>query len=158
MKKTTLAALLLCSAGFWSASASARVTCNVSVGNVAFGIYDVFSGSGLASTSSFTITCERTLLIPSERNLNFNMELSGNASTFREMSSGGHRLKYNLYANSNHTTPWGNGAYARAGALTFSLANLGPESVIYTVYGLVPGNQMVAAGVYGDTINVTVNF
>ncbi len=157
MKKTTLAALLLCSAGFWSASASARVTCNVSVGNVAFGRYDVFSGSGLARTSSFTITCERTLLI-FERSLNFNMELSGNASTFREMSSGGHRLKYNLYANLNHTTPWGNGAYARAGALTFSPLSLGPESVIYTVYGLVPGNQMVAAGGYDDTIMVTVNF
>lgn len=157
MKKTTLAALLLCGVGLWSASATAKVTCNVSVGGVAFGVYDVFSGSGLASTSAFTITCTRTLLIV-ERNLSFNMELSGNASTFREMSSGVHRLKYNLYANSNHTTPWGNGAYARAGALTFSPANYGPASVIYTVYGLVPGNQMVAAGVYGDTINVTVNF
>lgn len=76
---------------------------------------------------------------------------SGNVNA-RQMSQGANRLNYQIYRNSVRNAVWGSGADAHGVVL------LGTQSGAVTVYGRIPANQVVPAGTYTDTVNITLTF
>ena len=158
-----LFALLLLSA--WAGPARALCvpglcSCGVTTTNVAFGTYSPFAFGNTDSTGSVKVSCGGVagLLIP------FNIAIStGSSGSYanRQMSSGGHKLSYNLYTDPSYTTLWGDGSAAtqliNAGVL-LDVLGLSPAQNFY-VYGRIPGRQLTAVpGIYSDTINVTLTY
>lgn len=108
MKKTTLAALLLCSAGFWSGAALAAASCGFqNVIGVAFGLYDPLSGAANNSSGRFEVACSRPILsgpyVPFPYSVNVSSGLHGTV-TARKMSNGVDNLSYGLYQDSPRQT------------------------------------------------------
>lgn len=126
--------------------AHAAASCRVTVVNVAFGSYDVFTTTGTSTTGSVTVSCQG--------NASYAISLSAGSGTFaaRVMTSSSHRLDYNLFTDSTHLTIWGDGT---SGTSTVSANGKGAT---YTVYGLIPALQNVPVGSYSDTITVTVTY
>lgn len=163
MKRTALTALLLGSAGLWSAPASALellANCAVSTSGIGFGDYSHLDGDH-DNTGSVTITCT-SLLSLLWGQINYEIKFSAGSSgsfTPRKMYSGSHALEYNLYTNSARNIIWGDGAGAvsKSGTLAFSLVSIGASrSDDIPVFGRIPGGQQVPAGAYSDSITVTV--
>lgn len=126
--------------------AHAATTCNLTITDVAFGSYDVFTKTKTKSTGKVKVKCTASA--------SYTISLSAGSGTFasRVMTSGRYQLDYNLYTDSAHTIVWGDGT---AGTSTVSATGTGAT---YTVYGLVPALQNVAVGDYSDTITVTVTY
>ena len=76
---------------------------------------------------------------------------SGNINA-RQMSNGANRLSYQIYRNAARNAVWGTGADAQTQIL------LETRNGSVTVYGRIPGGQVVPAGTYTDTVNVTLTF
>ena len=87
---------------------------------------------------------------------NLRFELDGGASgspTARRLSDGkGGLLRYALYRDSARTQNFGEGGTGK----TLQLAIPGSGNV--SVYGVIPGQQIVAGGTYTDTVVVTLTF
>jgi spore coat protein U-like protein len=75
------------------------------------------------------------------------------AGSTRAMKFGTNYLGYDFYQESTYATLWTNSG---AGMVTFISPSNAPNPV--TVYGKVPGGQDVPAGLYQDTVIVTVNY
>lgn len=142
----------LCVAGLCS--------CNVTTTNVAFGTYNPFAYGNTDSTGSIKVNCGGVagLLIP------FNIAISAGGSgsyANRQLSSGAHKLAYNLYTDPSHTTLWGDGSAASQlinGGLLLDVLGLSPGQSFW-IYGRIPGRQLTAVpGSYSDTINVTLTY
>jgi spore coat protein U-like protein len=71
----------------------------------------------------------------------------------RVMRSGQNELRYQLYRTPTRDAIFGSGANAQKVQVVS-----GPLSSSVTVYGRIPGNQLVPAGIYTDTVNVTLTF
>lgn len=141
-------------AGIVSASESAAQSpsCTISATSVAFGTYNVFSGTAVDSTGTITYRCNATAA-------NITIALSrGTSSTYipRTMSMGGELLAYNLYSNAGRTNIWGDGT---AGTSVYVRANPpNDNNVNVTIFGRVSAGQDVSAGSFSDTISATINF
>lgn len=143
-------------AGFlaFSSTARAAMSCSwISVVNVNFGAYDVFSAVPNDSTGTLTFKCSGTPAKPIAIKLS-----RGNAPTYnpRYMLRSTEQLNYNLYLDSARTSIWGDGT---SGTSYYTNNNppLG-SNVSLTVYGRVPASQDVTAGAYNDMIVVTLTY
>lgn len=132
-------------------------TCTATALPVAFGGYNPLSLSPTDSTGQVTVACVGILSIA----INYSISLSPGLSASyapRKLAFGAQRLNYNLYTSSAYSTVWGNGS---AGTATvsdgYALALLA-VSRSYTVYARLPAAQNVPAGVYADTVTVTINY
>ena len=99
-------------------------------------------------TSTITVTC--TSGAP------YNIGLDGGGSgniNARVMVNGANSVGYQLYSNSGRTTVWG----TTIGTNTVTGTGNGTAQP-YTVYGRVPPQTTPPAGVYNDTVNVTVTY
>ena len=121
-------------------------SCSVTVGNIAFGNYDVFNRVDTATTGTVKVKCAASA--------SFTISLSAGTGTFaaRVLTSGSYKLDYNLFTTSQDLTIWGDGT---SGTATVSASGTGAS---YTVYGLIPALQNVPVGSYSDTITVTVTY
>lgn len=132
-------------------TATVQSACIVAVTPLAFGSYDPTSGSPKDGTSIVTVTCTS--------GTSFTVGLSaGGASgatvTTRQMVNGSNRLNYALYSDANHSINWGNTAGNDTPAAMIATAL--PSQL--TVYGRVGASQNVPAGLYTDSVTVTVNY
>lgn len=136
------------------ASGRADAACSVSATGIDFGVYDVFSPTPLDSTGSFSVSCDE---LPPE---NIVVAIDpGGAGTFlpRRMrhASLPDTLGYNVFTSSNMAVVWGDGtggtSTVRIGAVP---APRPPKTA--TIYGRIPPGQNVSAGIYGDTLVVTI--
>jgi spore coat protein U-like protein len=86
--------------------------------------------------------------------LRFELDQGVNGSiTARKMSDGrGALLGYAIYRDSARTQTFGSGVNSKT--VTLSAAGSGAVSV----YGVIAGRQVVPAGTYTDTVNVTLTF
>ncbi|HXS72605.1 MAG TPA: spore coat U domain-containing protein [Rhodanobacteraceae bacterium] len=104
--------------------------------------------SNIDNTSSITVTC--TTSAP------YNVGLDGGSSgsvTARTMLKGTTPVNYALYRDASRTLNWGNTVG------TDTLAGTGSGSAqTLTVYGRVPPQTTPAAGVYNDTVTVSVTY
>lgn len=168
MKRIALTALLLGSAGLWSAPASALNLlgdCSVSATATAgFGVYDTLSASNNDSAGgSVTFTCT-SLASLLGGTISYTIKLNnglGGVFPQRAMESGGNKLNYNLYTSTARTTIWGDGTSGtgvESGSFHYpGLIGVGVKrEKSYSFYGRIPANQNVPAGTYSDSITVTV--
>jgi spore coat protein U-like protein len=91
---------------------------------------------------------------------NFTVALSaGNAATplGRYLAMSGARLEYNIYADPGFATIWGDGSSGSVTQTFNGVLTLG-NNITFTGYGRIPAGQYVAAGIYRDTITVTVSY
>lgn len=123
-------------------------TCTVTIVDVAFGDYDVFTTAATTTTGQVGVNCTS--------GTDYTISLSAGFGTFtsRVMTGGGNGLDYNLFSDPQHLTVWGDGT---SGSVTVNGAGTGSNTA-YTVYGLIPAQQNVPAGSYSDTITVTVTY
>lgn len=135
------------------APAQAVLNCTVSAVGVAFGAYDVFSSSPLASAGSVTVRC--TGAQPGLNPISVSLS-SGNSGNFqpRRMFRGFETLDYNLYLDPGNTQIWGNGT---GGTLRYTSVSSNRPTTL-TIFGRIPPGQDISAGTYSDTIVVTVDF
>ena len=122
--------------------------CTLNVTGVNFGSYDVFSNSALDSTGNIDVNC------PSGVGYSMALTTGGGTHTQRVMSSGAHRLNYNLYTAANRAIVWGD---ATSGTVKVNGTGIG-VSVNHGVYGRIPALQNVHAGSYSDIVIVEVVF
>lgn len=142
----------------YSATASASIAVSVTVlsacavvaNPLAFLTYNPTSATATAVNTTIVVTC--TTGVP------FTVGLDHGANsasvTTRQMKNGSNALNYGLYQDSGHATNWGNTPGTDTPASTTATAT--PTTM--TVYGLIPASQNVPAGVYTDTVQVTVNY
>jgi spore coat protein U domain-containing protein, fimbrial subunit CupE1/2/3/6 len=148
----TIACVLI----IWAIPAQAAVSCRYdSVTGVAFGSYDVFSGTTTTSTGSLTFRCTGE----GSGTVDVTVTLSkGNSSSYesRYMLSGATQLDYNLYIDPFGLFIWGDGTGGSSALGPLGLSD--NQSVTLTIYGRLPAGQDVPAGSYSDTITSTVSY
>jgi spore coat protein U-like protein len=144
-------AVMLGIAAICPRSADAYCTVSVSSG-VSFGPYNVFSGTPVDSTGTFTWQCS-FFTYPYVR-----ITLTkGGSTTYlpRRMQSGANTLSYNLYREVGRTNIWGD---ETEGTSAYYRQYPGSGTITLTVYGRIPAGQDAAVGSYSDTITVVVNY
>lgn len=110
------------------------------------------------STGTVRVSCGGVagLLIP------YRVEIGGGQSgdiTARRLKSGVHLMAYNLYSDAARQVLWGTTSVGTAveSGILLDVLGLSPANV-HTVYGRIPGGQMVAPGSYSDSLVVTVTY
>ncbi len=130
---------------------------SVSATGISFGNYTATDPTATTASGTITVSCG---LLGVDVLPGFTVSLSsGNGGSFapRTLAGGGASLSYNLYTDTTHTAVWGDGSGATvARSFDGTLLHLG--SYDFTVYGALAAGQFVKAGVYSDTIIVTVTY
>jgi spore coat protein U-like protein len=140
----------VCLALFWCGRAEAA-HCTISTTSVNFGSYDVFAGSPTDTTGTVSLTCTG--------NADVTITLSkGASSTYnsRKLSGGSDTLNYNLYRDAARTTIWGDGTGSTATYTQTGVPNNTAQNL--TIYARIPAAQDVSAGIYTDSVTVTLDF
>ena len=124
--------------------------CIVTALPLAFGSYDAQGASTLDASTSITVLC--TLGTAYNVGLNAGGGTGATVAT-RKLTSGSNLLNYTLYTDANRTSVWGNTIGTDTVSGTYALLQ-----APYTVYGRIPSGQTVAAGIYTDTVTVTITY
>lgn len=132
-------------------------TCTVATSGAVFGNYMSNNTAPMDTAANIQVACNALVT----ENVNYSISLgAGNAFNYssQAMSNGSSHLRYNLYTDSGRTVIWGDNT---AGTnLVGDGYTIGIVLVVrnYPVYGRVPINQNVSAGVYSDSVNVAINY
>ena len=126
--------------------------CTITTTPLAFGAYDPVvanATTGLSGTGGVVITCTKSAIT------HIGLGLGSNAlASVRRMVLGTDFLNYELYQDAAHGTVWG----TVGAAMLSPVAAPSKAARTFSVYGLVPPAQDVAAGSYTDSVVATVNF
>ena len=119
--------------------------CNVQSAGIAFGSYDTLSPTPVDSVGTISVDCDVETA--------FTIDLGPGAGAVdqRILSSGMSALQYNLYADASRTAIWGDGisgTNVSASGTNFSIS----------VYGRIPARQNVEAGIYSDSVTITLSY
>lgn len=127
------------------ASAATAATCTVQSTSVAFGSYDTFSSAPLDSTGSINVQCDVSTA--------FTINLGTGTGSYaqRTLTSAQSILDYNLYTDAARTLVWADGT-------TGNNVSGSGTNVTVPVYGRIPQRQNVPAGVYTDTVVITISY
>lgn len=123
--------------------------CVIATTNLAFGSYPAVAvGPSLLATSTIRITCQLgdTYTIGLDDGAN----RSGSQRRMARTSAPVSYLNYDVFKDAARSQPWGDTGGTRVSAIGTG----GVQS--YTVFGRLPGAQLVPAGAYVDTVTVTV--
>lgn len=144
MRRLIRAAL---TAVFAMSAVAAEAACQIDVKPVAFGIIDV--GQRSDSTGEIAVSCAIAT--------SFSVAINGvGAPDDRFMTGpGSGRLAYGLFTDATFSTLWGDGS--GAGQVVTGM-NDGETISRLTVYGRVPQQNAVPAGLYSDFLTVELNF
>ncbi len=136
------------STGTLSVTATVVATCSVATAHVAFGTY---GGTQLDGVGAVSITC--TNLAPYTVELGAGAGAGASAASRKLTGPAGQSLDYGLYQDAARSAVWGSAGSLQAvtGTGIGSLQSL-------TVYGRMPASQTPGAGVYTDTVTVTVTY
>lgn len=134
----------------FTVSATVVNNCLISATNVNFGTAGVLRSS-LAATGSISARCTNGDAF----RISLNGGVSGNvAARTLQRQGGGGSVNYQLYTDSAHSIPWGDGT---AGTSTVTGTGSGNAQAI-SVYGQVPAQATPSPGSYSDTITATIVF
>jgi spore coat protein U-like protein len=123
--------------------------CAIATTDLAFGVYPaIASPPTLLATSTISVTCELgdTYTI----GLSDGANASGTQRRMARTVAPINYLNYNLFQNAARTQVWRDTGPTRVSAVGNGFAQL------YTVYGQLPGAQVVPLGSYVDTVTVVV--
>lgn len=146
----------------WSGAAWATCStpgacfCSVSLTAMAFGAYNPQSPSPTDSVGTLSVACSSPDPASSTFTIALSPGSSGNANA-RAMLSGSHPLYYNLYTNVARTVIWGDDSGGgESVASGFPAASR--SAIKLSIYGRIPALQNAWAGVYHDSVTVTVSY
>ena len=145
---------LLIAAAAMLASTPAFGACTASTTAVSFGTYDTLSPANDDSTGVVLADCNA-----GERNLvvSINGGSSGSIAA-RTLRNGAVVLNYNLYTTAARNIIFGDGVTGSTVLMNFVNSAGGVRHYDATVYGRIPPLQPVGAGLYTDTVTVTITF
>jgi len=149
--KSRIAKLVIICFIMGSAVAQGAVNCNVVSASLNFGTYDpITSLTDKTVLGDIQINCNGAVAVT--------IRLAVGQGTFssRTMSSSGHTVKYNVYADAGYTQVWGDGT---SGTVTvpFTFSASGTQTI--AVYGKIPKGQTSSIpGTYTATPQVTVSW
>lgn len=132
----------------FNVTANVENSCLVSAQNIDFGSHGVLS-TNIDAAGELAVTCTPG----TNYTVGLDGGLTGGAPTARKMAKGAEQITYGLFQNAGRTIAWGDtiGADTVAGSGSGTAQNL-------PVYGRVPPQTTPTAGVYTDTIVVTVTY
>jgi spore coat protein U-like protein len=134
-------------------SVIARANCNVSTSVLSFVAYDFIAISSNDSTSQLRILCDQN--IPYAIKLDAGLNAGGDYSRRQMRSAQGNTpLLYNIYLDASYSQVWGDGR----GFSTFYQGLSSGTSVILPLFGRIPSRQPVEAGIYTDSVVITVEW
>jgi len=124
--------------------------CNISATNI------TFTSIGLLDTA---LTANGAITAQCTNGNAYKITLNGGANgtlNDRKMmrSGGGATLGYELYTDTQFTTPWGDGTLGTSPATNTGTG----DAQVISVYGRVPAQSTPAPGTYTDTVTATINF
>ena len=123
--------------------------CVIATTDLAFGLYPAIAAPPtLLATSTIRVTCELgdTYTI----GLNNGVNAAGGQRRMARTTAPLSYLSYNLFQDPARTVVWGDTNPTRL------LATGTGTAQTFTVYGQLPGGQVVPVGAYVDTVRVTV--
>jgi spore coat protein U-like protein len=128
--------------------------CSINVNDLHFGSYDPNTSSPHITQTDIIIYCSNNL----GYTISFDKGMGPEASlTQRKMTSGEHFLSYNLFTNNSLNTVLGDALNSES--TTISGTGIGATlPVTHTIYGAIFPGQQKPAGIYSDTITVTVTY
>lgn len=154
--------LLLAIALLAPAPALAQVTtCNGGNVSLSLGAYDGFQPTPLDSSGVFVVSCTRSGGPPTTTvTVGIGPStVSGTIATRRlRLVAGTDLLAYNLYRDAGRSLVWGDTLGVNTVAQNLSIPNNTTGTLTYTIFGRVDSLQDVRAGVYNDSLTVTVTF
>jgi spore coat protein U-like protein len=128
--------------------------CTIVASDLAFGVYDPLVANAevaLDAAATLTVTCTRGLVGAVAVSAGLH---AGEDGTVREMSSGGQKLRYQVYKDRSHTRVWLAGT---PGATMITTAGAHrPDQIV--LFGRIPAGQLALSGRYTDTLTATVQF
>lgn len=143
---------------FWPAVwAQAAITCNVSSPGFTTS-YDPADAAQTIVQTQLTVTCQRsdagdpTSQLFSIRANNGLYPLAGNNRVKRTTAN--NYIRYELYSDSACASLWSNNSTRIAGSV--SMSGLVPSSVTISYWGCIPAGQNRPAGIYNDTVTMTL--
>ena len=147
----TLAALFFLF--LWADDSAGKGRCWVTITSVNFGSYDIFATAPTDSTGAVSVYCNQENLIsasigPSTTSGSFNPRQM-------RLSTGTDLMDYNLYRDTSRTQIWGDGT---GGTFTVAGTVARKGTGNYTIYGRIPPGQDISAGLYMETITVTLTW
>lgn len=161
MKKSLILIMLAFSPAFagtvtgnLTVQAQVADACIMVAENVNFGVVTLASGQPgfVSTTGKIRTTCTKD----TEYTIKLGSGQSGSFAAGRSMknSVNNDQLKYNLFSNKNQTTIWGDGTDG-----TYAVTNIatGTEE-IETIQAQVPYDQIAKAGMYTDSIVITIDY
>ena len=136
----------------FTVSANVVRRCAVAATNLAFGAYPATAGAApVLATSTITVTCNVGETYRLGLNNGVNASGGGPVAQRRMADAAQIRyLNYNLFQDPARTQKWGDTGSDRVPGTGTGSAQT------YTVYGQLPGSQVVPVGAYVDTVTVTV--
>jgi len=155
MKKRlyTIAYIMTAFAIICLTSTESSAQCNVSTTPVNFGGYDTFSTAPLDATGTITVLCT------TRESVTIAIGPSANSGGFdprmMRLISGSELFEYNFYTRANHNRIWGDGS-GRTRTMSRNVRRNRPW--VRTVYGRILPMQDVSAGIYNDTLTVTITW
>ena len=161
MKRLITAVCLALAAG----GAHAQVACNVSVAPLGFGVYDTLSRVDNQVNGDVTLACE--LIAPNAAHrISYSIAIgAGDSGSFarRTMRAPARpdRLGYNVYLTRvSPSTIWGDGTGGSVPATGSIIVNKATprKPLSIPMVGVIPAGQTVGAGVYSDTLTVTITW
>ncbi|HEX8216858.1 MAG TPA: spore coat U domain-containing protein [Allosphingosinicella sp.] len=133
-------------------SANVTANCSVVANPVDFGDIDTLDSTAVLGSGSVDVTCTNGTGWTATADIG-----GGSGATFasRRLTFGGNTLNYTLYRDAARSQVWGDGTNS-----TFTVTGSGSGSQqSFNVYGRLPGGQSSApAGLYTDTVNVTITY
>ncbi|ESZ69607.1 MULTISPECIES: spore coat protein U domain-containing protein [unclassified Mesorhizobium] len=130
-------------------NATVAANCLVTTQNIDFGSKGVLTANADA-TGQVSVTCTPSTAYT----VSLNGGTTGGTPTNRKMSKGAERVTYGLYKDAARSQPWGD-----AGTPGSTVAGTGTGTAqALTVYGRVPPQTTPSAGVYTDTVVVTITY
>lgn len=137
------------------AGTSLATQCDITVTPVNFGFYDPLSPVPLDTTGTINVTCQTPAQLPQTVALQLTAGSSGSFAqrSMTPASGGPYRLYYNLYSAPSMSTVIGDGS-GGSSTLTNTVHRTAPWNI--TLYGRMPQQQQVPAGVFTDTLTATI--
>lgn len=141
------------------AQAAASAHCQLSVTPLAFGQYVPSRSAPADFTATLELICATAGSTAATVEATIGLIGPGGPAG-RELGSGGHRLRYQLFIDPGRTMLWGDGS---GGTRTQNISLIvGPAARMtktFTIYGRILARQSDAAvGHYGDQITVVLNY
>ena len=138
--------------------AEAATSCGVSSTALTFGGYLSTTARPTDMTATVTVSCLTLVGVF----VMWTVALSAGASGSymqRYMTAGTSHLNYQIYTDSGHSQPWGDGTGGSSvNSGSYTALAIGTGGGTYTAYGRITALQWVSPGMYGDTIIVTLTY